>query len=204
MTRGPGTVLMVDVDGVVVHGRPEDGLHWSASIEADLGLHYDDLQREFFDVHWEDIVLGHAMLVDRLSPALEKIAPHLTAEQLIEYWFGQDSRLDRELLGELAAIRAAGIPVCLATNQEHRRAEHLMKTLGLANYVDGIFYSAELRAKKPERNFFDQVASRIGLPAGNLLLVDDSLDNVDAARRAGWRAVHWTTRSSPHSIRAAL
>src|SRR5262249_22970093 len=34
----PVKALMLDVDGVLVDGRPEDGRHWHTSIEEDLGL----------------------------------------------------------------------------------------------------------------------------------------------------------------------
>ena len=189
-------VLMMDVDGVLVHGRPEDGRHWSASIEADLGLRAGDLQREFFEVHWENVVLGRVLLADCLSPVLDKIAPHLTPEEFITYWFERDSRLDRELLQELAVVRSTGIPIYLATNQEHRRARHLMETLGLAEHVDGIHYSAHLGAKKPSHDFFDRVASTMNFPANELLLVDDTLDNIRAAEAAGWKAFHWTRETS--------
>jgi putative hydrolase of the HAD superfamily len=189
-------VLMMDVDGVLVHGRPEDRRHWSTSLEEDLGLDRNDLQREFFDMYWEDVVLGRVRLADSLSPVLDKIAPHLTADRLIAYWFERDSRLDRELLQELAAIRSTGILIYLATNQEHRRAQHLMSTLGLAGHVDGIHYSAQLGARKPSLGFFDRVASAMGFPAGELLLVDDSLDNTRAAEAAGWKAFHWTGEKS--------
>ena len=161
---------MMDVDGVLVHGRPEDGRHWSASLEADLGLCGNDLQREFFDVHWEDVVLGRVMFADSLSPVLNRIAPHLNPDQFITYWFERDSRLDHELLQELATIRSTGTLIYLATNQEHRRAQHLMKTLGLAGHVDGIHYSARLGAKKPSRNFFDKVASTMGFLQANSFL----------------------------------
>jgi len=183
---------MMDVDGVLVHGRSEGGRHWSASLEADLGLRIEELQREFFDVYWEDVVLGRIMLADALSPVLHEIAPHLSPDQFIAYWFERDSRIDRELLKELAIIRSTGIPIYLATNQEHRRAQHLMKNLGLAEYVDGIHYSAQLSVRKPDHGFFDAVASRMNLLSNELLLVDDTLDNVRAAAATGWKAVHWT------------
>jgi putative hydrolase of the HAD superfamily len=168
----------------------------STSLEADLGLRSDDLQREFFDVHWEDVVLGRVMLPDSLSPVLDKIAPHLTPDQFIAYWFDQDSRLDHELLQELAAIRSTGILIYLATNQDHRRARHLMETLGLEEHVDGVHYSAHVGAKKPSQDFFDKVASTVRFPASELLLIDDSLDNTRAAEAAGWKAFHWTGEKS--------
>jgi len=41
-------------------------------------------------------------------------------------------------------LRLSGMRVFLATNQEHRRARHLMETMGLKAYVDGMLYSAAL------------------------------------------------------------
>ncbi len=39
--------VMLDVDGVLVDGRPSDGRHWAASLEADLGLSFAVLQDAF-------------------------------------------------------------------------------------------------------------------------------------------------------------
>ena len=39
---------------------------------------------------------------------------------------------------------------------------------------------------KPEVDFPE------GEPPETLLLIDDTAENVSAARQAGWRAVHWT------------
>lgn len=184
--------LMLDVDGVLINGRPEDGLHWSTSLEQDLGLPPNDLHREFFAAHWEEIVVGRATLEDSLAKVLKKIAPHLTADQLIAYWFERDSRLNRQLLEDLATIRAMGIQVHLATNQEHQRAHYLMNHLNLKNHVDGIQYSASLGQRKPSRDFFDKAASNVALPPNELLLIDDTIENIRAAEAAGWNASHWT------------
>lgn len=185
-------VLMVDVDGVLVHGRPDDGRHWSTSLEDDLGVHPSDLHRVFFDVSWEDVVRGRATLRDSLTTALHRIAPSLSADRLIAYWFERDSRLDAQLLDALHAIRTTGIRVHLATNQEHERARYLMETLGLARYADAIHYSARLGARKPSREFFDAVAANVGVSPARLLLVDDRIDHVLGAKAAGWNALHWT------------
>lgn len=187
---------MMDVDGVLVHGRPEDGRHWSTSLHEDLGLHPHDLHREFFAVHWEDVVLGRATLEDSLAPVLQRIAPLLSPELLISYWLERDSRLNLNLLQELTRIRATGLQIHLATNQEHRRARYLMDTLALAHHVEGIHYSAGLGVRKPFRGFFDQVTATVTLPPCEILLVDDSLENIRGAEAAGWKALHWTGEGS--------
>ncbi|WP_099514862.1 HAD-IA family hydrolase [Microvirga ossetica] len=187
---------MVDVDGVLIRGRPEDGRHWSTFLESDLGLRTDDLHREFFDSHWNDIVIGRARLEDRLPEVLERIAPHVTADRLIEYWFEQDARLDHRLLQDLQTVRSGGFQVHLATNQEHRRAQYLMHTLGLADTVDGIQYSAQIGAKKPDVAFFQSATSGVGLLPADILLIDDTPENVRAARAYGWEAILWAGEES--------
>jgi putative hydrolase of the HAD superfamily len=106
------------------------------------------------------------------------------------------------LLPELALVRSKGIPVYLATNQEHMRADYLMGALGLAEHVDGIFYSARIGAKKPDLEFFARLQAAAALRGDEMLLIDDSLQNIEAASRAGWQAFHWTEESDPTILRS--
>lgn len=186
------TVLMVDVDGVLIHGRPADGLPHFTYLERDLGLRPDLLQQEFFQTCWGDIIIGREPLEPRLAEVLAKIAPHLGAAVLIDYWFENDSRLDRDLLEELAALRQSGVTLFLATNQEHGRARYLMEQAGLDAYFDDILYSAALGHRKPSPDFFRLATERAGVLPGEIAFIDDMAENVEAARQFGWNAVHWT------------
>jgi len=194
--------LMVDVDGVVVDGRPEDGRHWQTSVEEDLGFAPEALHEQFFAPYWESIILGRAGLMEHLLTALQKIAPHVSPVEFVSYWFEKDSRLVTPLLQELSWVRAAGIRVYLATNQEHLRAAYLMDKLGLAEHVDRIFYSARLGVKKPDLEFFAKVQAAVGLRGEELMLIDDSRQNIEAALKAEWHALHWTKHSSPDIVRS--
>ena len=138
-----------------------------------------------------DVGAGPADLAGWVGlPALAGIAPGVSAERLVAYWFAQDSRVDEGVLADVAALRARGIAVHLATNQEHLRAEWLRERF--AGLVDGVQYSACLGAKKPDRAFFALAAAAVGVPAEQLVLVDDTAANVAAARAAGWQAAPWT------------
>jgi putative hydrolase of the HAD superfamily len=187
-----GKVLMMDVDGVLVSGRPSDGRHLFAELEADLGLSPDRLRQTFFTPFWEAIVTGREGLTERLAPVLAEIAPRVSAERLIAYWFENDSRVDQAVLSTVKRYRDRGLPVFLATNQEHLRADYLMRQVGLGAYVDGIIYSAALGHRKPSAEFFERAAAIAAAAPEDIVLVDDTLANVEAARQAGWSAVHWT------------
>lgn len=184
---------MVDVDGVIVHPAYPGG--WAERLEADLGVSRADLDRAFFAPHWEDVVLGRADLHDRLSPVLAEIAPHLNADQLTQYWFTLDARLDQGLLDDLARLRTRGVAMHLATVQEHRRARHLWEILGLRDRFDAMHYAADLGTAKPDPAFFRAVEVRTGLTPADLFLIDDRISNVEAARDCGWRASLWDTSS---------
>ncbi|MBX5165724.1 MULTISPECIES: HAD-IA family hydrolase [unclassified Rhizobium] len=197
-------VLMVDVDGVLIHGRPADGLPHFTYLERDLGLRLELLQQEFFQTCWGDIIIGREALEPGLAKVLAKIAPHLSAATLIEYWFENDRRLDLDLLKELAALRQSGITLFLATNQEHRRARYLMEEAGLGAHFDGILYSAALGHRKPSPEFFRLATERAGALPGEIAFIDDMAENIEAARQFGWSAAQWTAGARLHETLSAF
>ena len=179
---------MVDVDGVVIVPRPGG---WAAEIQADLGIPAATLQTAFFQPHWNDIVLGRAGLHERLAPVLAAHAPQLSSRDLVTYWFQKDAQLDETLLADLAALRASGIELHLATVQEHERAAYLWDTLALRDRFDAMHYAAALGCKKSDPAFYAAIEARTGFGPADLLLLDDTPGNVEAARAAGWGAALW-------------
>lgn len=188
--------LMLDVDGVVVHDSPTGGRSWADDIEQDLGIRLEALRTGFFIPHWDDVVTGRRPLMEALAACLPELAPDVTPQRFVDYWFSRDSHLDDAVLADCAALRRDGVRVLLATNQDHLRAAHLMTRVALADHVDGIVYSAAVGARKPDRAFYDAAARQAGCPGPALLLVDDTPANVDGARKAGWRAAHWVPGAS--------
>ena len=53
------------------------------------------------------------------------------------------------------------------------------------------FFSFEMKALKPSREFYKRVVEEIGGPAENMLFIDDSRTNVDGAVAAGLPAVYY-------------
>jgi putative hydrolase of the HAD superfamily len=182
---------MLDVDGVLVHGRP-DGQPFVSGLQTDLGVDGERLQDEFFRPHWEAIVTGKEPMKGRLAAVLDRIAPHVAADDLIAYWFATDTHIDADVLAAACALRTQGWRVFLATNQEHVRAAYLMETLGLGAKLDGIVYSAALGHHKPANAFFRSAEKAVSATPDQLVLIDDAAANIEAARRCGWTALHWT------------
>jgi putative hydrolase of the HAD superfamily len=182
--------LMVDVDGVVVaHPDPKG---WSVHLERDLGLSADLLQEAFFVPHFNDIVHGRTNLDGRLKSVLAQIAPHLSSETLIRYWFEQDAYLDQDLLAQLSEFRNRGLKLHLVTVQEHMRADYLWQTLELHKQFDAMHYAADIGWAKPATEFYGAVEERTGFAPEEMFFIDDKIPNVEAARVRGWHAALWT------------
>lgn len=187
--------LMVDVDGVLINGRPQDGKHWSTDLETDLGLSPSLLQDRFFTPYWDEIVTGKLDLISALKPVLSELAPHLSSDDFIAYWFKNDARLNTKLIQSLKFCRSAGLQIYLATNQEHLHAKYIAQTLKLNELVDAVCYSAALGVKKPDHRFFEIVTSLSKLQPEDIVFLDDTQTNITAALQAGWKAIHWTEKS---------
>lgn len=183
-------VIVVDVDGVLV--VRSNGVGWDEYLERDLGISPGDLHREFFAVHWDDVVRGRVKLRDRLTLVLNTLAPNVTCDQLVDYWFSHDAHVDQDLLGELSELRQRGFSVHLGTVQEHERARYLWESVGLRDHADGMHYSAELGYVKPELDFYRRIEERIVCSPSEIFFIDDRAENVDGARSAGWNSTLWT------------
>lgn len=134
---------------------------------------------------------------------------------LLERW-GIGSALDRMLATWLTIepvpaaralvteVRALGLACHLASNQAEQRARVMREQLGYDDLLDGAFYSWELGVAKPDPAYYGEVLRQLDLAAGQVLLVDDNLANVESARSVGLRAEVWSYREDVDVLRAHL
>lgn len=87
----------------------------------------------------------------------------------------------------LAAVRAAGKRLVLATNAHHKTLTLKMARTGLEAHFDAIVSSHALGFAKESRGFWERLAMLESFDPQRTLLVDDSLPVLDAARDFGIR-----------------
>ncbi|WP_420575484.1 HAD family hydrolase [Ekhidna sp.] len=80
------------------------------------------------------------------------------------------------------------------TNMIHEIAyeEMIMEETGrmsLRDFVKEVYYSHEIGMRKPNLNCYKFVIDDIGIYPSRMLFLDDRLDNVEGAQRAGMKAV---------------
>lgn len=190
----PITTLLLDADGVTqtmpgFPGSLESLLHGRATM-ADL-----------FSVERRSLTGRRDLRADLTAFLRERQIP-TPLEQLLDAW--HDVHPLPDVLAMMDAVRARGVPVYLATNQQPVRGLHVRTALGYDAHVDGQFHSWELGVAKPDPAFFTAIVRRLGVPAPQTLFIDDLLENAAGAREAGLVGVHHERERGAEGVRAIL
>ncbi len=86
----------------------------------------------------------------------------------------------------LAAVHAAGLVTCVASNGSHAKIERSLRITGLRDhFADRIFSVDDVTRAKPEPDLFLHAASTLGVAPAACAVVEDSRYGVAAARAAG-------------------
>ena len=187
-------VLVLDVDGVVVHAAPD----WPEKLRAEWGFAADELIGFFEGPPFVQVLQGRLDVYVALHEWLEAKGLADRVQEFVDFWLENDSVVDREVLAMADAWRSrTGGRVFAASNQEHHRAVFLRDHRGLGAHFDEIVYSAALGVCKPDRVFFTNAQARMAVTAARaILFIDDRPANVDGARMCGWRAALYRGRES--------
>ena len=190
--------VLLDADGVL-QSLPGG---WLAAVEPFLG----DGSAEFLEQSWADelpALRGEGDFLVELDRAVQRRGLDLDVETFYAaVWNAIE--VSPETVGLVHRLRDAGYGVHLATNQERYRAAYMRGPLGYDDLFDVSCYSCDLGAVKPEAAYFARALRLVGAPAGDAVLVDDNLANVEGARAAGLAAVHWDLTQGMTALRFSL
>jgi putative hydrolase of the HAD superfamily len=91
----------------------------------------------------------------------------------------------------LMRLEAAGRPLHFLSNMPDPFARHFERTHDFMRVFESGVFSSRAKLVKPEPEIFDHAAQVFGRAPAALLLIDDHLPNIVAARAAGWQAVQF-------------
>lgn len=156
---------------LLAHGRehsPEDFAHY-------FGKRNDHILRSIFGLALSDEESG------RIAEEKEERFRGLVRDQGLTALPGARGWLER--------LEEAGYRQALASSAPRRNIAVAIDTLGFARFFDAIVSADEVDRGKPDPAIFLEAASRLGLPPGRCVVVEDSPAGLEAARRAGMCSV---------------
>ncbi len=181
--------VIFDVGGVLLRTVDQS---YRRKWETRLGLEPGGAARLIFDSDLgRQAQVGRATLQDVWAWAGERLG--LNADELAaferDFWAGD--RLDRDLAGALRELHTR-YRTALLSNSWVRDGWALADELGLADALDVCVVSAEVGVVKPDPRIYTTTLERLAVSPAEAVFVDDFIQNVDAARRLGLQAIHFT------------
>ncbi|GAA2529434.1 HAD-IA family hydrolase [Winogradskya humida] len=106
--------------------------------------------------------------------------------------------LNQDTMSMLDDVHAAGVPVSLLSNAPRELARELDRHAALKPFAHRL-YSADLEMIKPDPAIYTHAVAVLGAEPADVIFVDDRLDNIEAAKAVGLRAIHFTGMPECHT-----
>ncbi|MEU7580907.1 HAD-IA family hydrolase [Streptomyces sp. NPDC041068] len=116
---------------------------------------------------------AHAALKERLSQLWERF---MTPEHI---------RLLPGVRDLLEQLRAAGLPVAVASAADTQWVRRWLDHFGIEEFFDTVVGGDEVPRRKPDPAVYLEASARLGVPASRCVAFEDSLTGVTAAKAAG-------------------
>ncbi|MDR7273305.1 HAD family hydrolase [Catenuloplanes atrovinosus] len=204
MRRQRARALLVDLDGVLRHIP----VNKAQEIERRYGMEPGRL-RQTASVwgRMQPALVGEVSHAQWMSVVADELAfaaggPE-RARAAVAEWQAERGTVDQTVLSFVRDVRAAGLPVGIATNGTDALGAEL-DALGLTGEVDVVVNSSEVGAHKPAKEFFLAACQAIGVPPPAVFFIDADDRAVRGARAAGLSALRWSGPDDLRYVRAAL
>ncbi|MEX0287068.1 MAG: HAD family hydrolase [Paracoccaceae bacterium] len=183
-------LIVWDFDGVLNANIRDGRFVWADRLQDDLGVDpgaFSDFV--FRSGRIRDVVRGRLDLRDVVAGWLSDQGHDITADAFLDYWFANDAIPDEQVTGWM--MKAAGRRV-IGTNNEARRAAYIEGPMGYGARVERVFASGRMGVAKPDAGFFEAIEQWSGAAPRDILLIDDSLPNIEACIERGWQGFHFS------------
>jgi beta-phosphoglucomutase len=177
--------FIFDLDGVLVDSHPVHLRAWKA-LFASLDRYFSESELQF-------IVEGH-----KREEILHHFLGQLSEEQIREYGARKDALVQASaheietvsgVLEFLNEIQCAGLPVGLASSASRARVESTLERMQLRQYFSAVITGSDVANGKPDPAIFCRAAEAMGVIPSGILVCEDAVSGVQAAKRAGMKCL---------------
>jgi glucose-1-phosphatase len=197
MNFSSADAIIFDLGGVILN------LDYQKTIDAfvELGLlnfeeEYTQLEQQKLFDDYETGKISSFHFVNRL---LDKLPKGRNANQVVHAWNAMILDFPKERLNYLLELKKSKRIFLLSnTNDLHlelvqRKLKEVYPSKQLSDFFEKVYYSCDLGLRKPNPEIFTYVCQENSLDPSKTLFIDDSIQHVEGAKKAGIHAVHLTT-----------
>ncbi len=181
------TALIFDFDGVILDTETPEFIIWQEIFVAHGVVLERSVWNQFigaasgtFDVY--------SHLAELSGRDIDRVA--MRAEMRGRYLAQIDANpVMPGILDYISGAKSLGLKVGLATSSDNAWVEGHLSSRGLLGYFDAITTKEDVTNAKPDPEIYIKAAARLGTAPENAIAIEDSLNGVTAAKRAGLNCV---------------
>jgi putative hydrolase of the HAD superfamily len=179
--------------GMVLSGPPDPEAH--AELRRITGLSHEELEALYWvDRHAYDRgdLTGLAFWQKLATDASLNLDSEAIAE--LNRW---DARMwttvNPEMVAWLGKLKADGLTTAILSNMGDAVFESIAGSFAWISDVDVPIWSYQHRLAKPELAIYELLLVQLGTEPEETLFLDDKLENIEAAREMGMKAIQFST-----------
>jgi beta-phosphoglucomutase family hydrolase len=198
-TKTNGTrAFIFDMDGTLVDNMEFHSRAWMALFES-LGIHLeaDEFQRRTAGKTNPEILrkfTGRNLSDDEIQVLSDQ------KENFYRDLYSPHLKATSGLLTFLEQAQEQHIPMGLATAAGKENIAFVLQGLKLDDFFSAIVGAEDIKKGKPDPEIFIKSANKLHVPPEGCIVFEDSLFGIEAAQRAGMRAVFITTSHQPEEL----
>jgi len=178
--------VIFDLDGTVLDNEDEYGLAFRKvlkSLGKRVDLKYPHTQGIGVKENWP-------LLLSKYKIKTKRTIEELTAQTQDAYLkLLPKVDIKKGFEGFISDLRSSGIATALATSNDWWIVDGVLAELKLERFFDVTTTGEEVDYKKPNPDLFFLTARKLGVEPENCLVIEDSPAGIEAAHRAGMKAV---------------
>ncbi|MBL1279907.1 MAG: HAD family phosphatase [Fluviicola sp.] len=186
--------IIFDYGGVLIN------LDYQATINAFGELGIDDFESLYSQAEqsnlFNDLETGQISPAYFINQLLELLPANITPNQVVHAWNSIIKDVPKESVELLLKLKRQGYRLFLLsnTNQLHidvADSEWLkVSEFPLVKFFDAVYYSHEVKMRKPNAEIFEFVCTENVLDPKKTLFIDDSIQHIEGAKKMGLQTVH--------------
>lgn len=180
--------VVFDMGGVFIQTKDKNP---RTQLAHKFGLSYDELSELVFKSETAQLATVGA-IEERVH--WDFIAKHfnLNAVEIVKFWdeFWSGDRLDQGLVAFTKTLKP-DYAIGLLSNAWDGARDLLARRYRFPDIFDVSVFSAEVKMAKPDPAIYEWILDALQVKAGEMIFVDDFIENIVAADALGIRTVHF-------------
>ncbi len=197
------SAIIFDLGGVILN------LDYNKTIEAFKSLGLDDFDKMYTQAKQSDLFdrfekgqISSQHFINSLLPFLPK---NVTPNQVVHAWNAMILDFPVERLDFLANLNEK-MPIYLLSNTNAIHLDAVNRALAkvsnkrLEQFFNKVYYSHEVKMRKPNAEIFELVCKENQLDKSTTLFIDDTIGHIEGSKKYGLNALHLTSEMKIESI----